>query len=432
MELVTCSPRNMSKLRGKAQHQFRCLEGVRPLLVGFDRFIGGPSSMYEWDKEAEIGPHLRSNMGFLCQQLPRLLEAGAEMWPMDPTTLYFRWSRGLPHPYGELIVATWDASVKGLAISLCERPGEILYLEGMHFEGVSTIVTFEDTPEAQVHREMAGAPMVMRLCRRHFDMRDRTVLMRNDCDPVIHALRKGSASLKMQAEVEVVCREAVETRTRMFFLHVPGKQLILEKVDGGSRAGAERLLGPSCTPWARGEIATLLGEHGWNLTLDLFAAGSNAQAARYTSWTDEPDSEQVDAFTLRSWAQSQCPGCKLYHRETMLIFPPRGLERAVVRRAKSDGVKACFIVPTSHKSGYWKVLRSAAIARLAFNDPKRAFALSQAPLAAHSVFLVDFGTADGTVPCCGQESRRRGRQPRWEPHEAAELEALKAAAQALG
>jgi hypothetical protein len=67
-------------------------------------------------------------------------------------------------------VATWDASVKGVAISLCVRPGEILYLEGMRFEGVtvSTIVTFEDTPEAQVHRE--AAPMVMRLCRRHFDM----------------------------------------------------------------------------------------------------------------------------------------------------------------------------------------------------------------------------------------------------------------------
>jgi hypothetical protein len=61
---------------------------VRPLLVGFDRFIGGPGSMDEWDKEAEFCPHLRSNMGFLCQQLPRLLEAGAEMWPMDPTMLY--------------------------------------------------------------------------------------------------------------------------------------------------------------------------------------------------------------------------------------------------------------------------------------------------------------------------------------------------------
>jgi hypothetical protein len=119
MELVTCSPRNMSKLRGKAQHQFRCLEGVRPLLVGLDRFIGGPSSMYEWDKETEISHHLRENMRFLYREMPRLQVVGAEMWPMDPATLYFRWSRGLPHPDGELPVATWDASVKGVAISLC-------------------------------------------------------------------------------------------------------------------------------------------------------------------------------------------------------------------------------------------------------------------------------------------------------------------------
>ncbi len=29
---------------------------------------------------------------------------------------------------------------------------------------MTTIVTFEDTPEVQVHREVAGAPMVVRLC----------------------------------------------------------------------------------------------------------------------------------------------------------------------------------------------------------------------------------------------------------------------------
>lgn len=229
----------------------------------------------------------------------------------------------------------------------------------------------------------------------------------------------------------MVCREAVATETRIFCLHVPGTVLISEGVDGGSREGAERLLGPSCTPWARDQIAALLAENGWILTLDLFAAGSNKHCERYISWTDEPDSEQVDAFTLRSWAQSRCVGCGNYHRETLLIFPPRGMERAVVRRAKSDKVKACFIVPKSHKTGFWKLLRSTAIASLTFNDPKRAFTLSQAPMATHSVFLVDFGSADGTTPCCGQGATHRGRQPRWEPDERAELEALSASAKAL-
>jgi hypothetical protein len=62
-------------------------------------------------------------------------------------------------------------SVNGIAISVSIRPGQIHYQEGVRFDGVSTIVTFEDTPEAQVHREAEGTPMVMRLLRGLFDLR---------------------------------------------------------------------------------------------------------------------------------------------------------------------------------------------------------------------------------------------------------------------
>ena len=108
-----CSPRSMAKLRGKAQHQFRCLEGVRPFLSRFDRFIGGLETVYEWDLEKEVPGELHHVMGFPFQQLPSLREAGAEMWPLEPSTAYFRWSKGLPNQYGDLVVATWDASVHG-------------------------------------------------------------------------------------------------------------------------------------------------------------------------------------------------------------------------------------------------------------------------------------------------------------------------------
>ena len=90
MDLLTCSPRSMAKLRGKAQHQFRCLEGVRPFLSRFDRFIGGLETVYEWDLEKEVPGELHHVMGFPFQQLPSLREAGAEMWPLEPLTAYFR------------------------------------------------------------------------------------------------------------------------------------------------------------------------------------------------------------------------------------------------------------------------------------------------------------------------------------------------------
>jgi hypothetical protein len=147
----------------------------------------------------------------------------------------------------------------------------------------------------------------------------------------------------MKKAAEDTCKKALVAGCRLVFLHVPGVQLIAEQIDGGSREGALRLAGPACTRRTRSEISSLLQPHGWVVTFDLFTAQSNVLVERFASWTDEPHSEIVDAFTMRSWNQSTCV-CGLEHRETSFIFPPRGLERVVVRRAKSDRVRACFVL----------------------------------------------------------------------------------------
>jgi hypothetical protein len=88
---------------------------------------------------------------------------------------------GLVVPYDDLVVATWDAARSGIALAVAVEPGVTLRLEGMKFEGVSTIVTLEVTPDAQAHREAAGAPIGLALDSAEFDMRGRPVLLRNDC-----------------------------------------------------------------------------------------------------------------------------------------------------------------------------------------------------------------------------------------------------------
>ena len=201
-------------------------------------------------------------------------------------------------------------------------------------------------------------------------------------------------------------------------------------IDGGSREGALRLAGHACASETRRQAKELLALHGWRVTVDLFTAQSNAMAARFVSWTDEPNSEHVDAFSLGSWNQSKC-ACGQEHRETAFIIPPRGLEKVAVRRAKSDGVRACFVIPTDHKAGHWKALRSRSIAQLTLSKPEMAFEHVQAPMSSHTVFMVGFGAADGTSPGCGQEFARRGRRPRWEPREAAELDELRRVARQL-
>ena len=71
------------------------------------------------------------------------------------------------------------------------------------------------------------------------------------------------------------------------------------------------------------------------------------------------------------------------------------------------------------------------MARIALNKPEAAFDYVQAPMAAHTVSLVDFGASDGVVPGCGQELGRRGWRALRGPGEADEFSQLQELAAAL-
>ena len=118
----------------------------------------------------------------------------------------------------------------------------------------------------------------------------------------------------------------------------------------------------------------------------------------------------VDAFTIHSWNQSECQCC-LSHRETCFIFPPVGLERAKVKRARSVGARCVFIVPTAYKAGYWTALRNHSIDRAELTRPNLDFTNVQGTLGKHTVFLEDFGADDSLTPACGQSQAPRGRRP---------------------
>ena len=83
----------------------------------------GPRTTYEWDKQQPVSEELRHVLGFLYQQLPLRQAEGAEMWPMQPCTVYYRWMRGLVVPYDDLVVATWDAARSGIALAVAVEPG---------------------------------------------------------------------------------------------------------------------------------------------------------------------------------------------------------------------------------------------------------------------------------------------------------------------
>ena len=203
----------------------------------------------------------------------------------------------------------------------------------------------------------------------------------NDCLPVILSLRKGSNSARLQTDSETVALGVLEAGAKASFLHIPGTEMIAARTDGASRDGAKQVIGPALMPAGRDKINSFLHHHGWKVTIDLFAADCNKFCERYASWTDEPNSEAVDAFSIPSWNQSLCGRV---HRETAFIFPPKKLGKAIFRRARSDGIRAVFVVPTAYTAGYWMGLRARSTAQLELSSPEKEFYNPQGTMGNHS------------------------------------------------
>ena len=62
-----------------------------------------------------------------------------------------------------------------------------------------------------------------------------------------------------------------------------------------------------------------------------------------------------------------------------------------MRRARADGAKGVFVVPTACKAGYWMALQNHSIAMAALNDRASNFVGVQVPLGRHTIFSVDLG-----------------------------------------
>ncbi len=87
-------------------------------------------------------------------------------------------------------------------------------------------------------------------------------------------------------------------------------------------------------------------------------------------------------------------------------------------QARSDGIRAIFLVPTAYTVGYWKGLRAYATAQMELTSPKAEFHNPQGTMGNRTLFLVDFSEADSSsAAACAQEHLRRGRRQRLSPVE---------------
>ena len=414
---TSATPRIASKVRGKLINSSECVESVRPVSVPFTVFIGDARTTADWDVESADVGRMQEAAKFLLPHLPRLVSAGAPLWKLEPSTMYDRFERGYELGF-DLRVVTFDAAIPGVGVALRDRPGVVKWVRGRRYEGLSTVVTFPrelaemGELEHQAWREAWGAVLSVELALQDATVRNCVLLLINDCVPVLVAIVKGSArSPRLQAAAEAIHRACIPRGVVVRALHASGQQLIDEKVDEGSRQHAQALRGPACGDRLRRIVSEFAAEVGCPLTIDFFASADNALCKRYAAWTDEPQAEAIDAFTIRNWNVGQCV-CGREHREWGYYFPPSGLEERVVRRAQSDGARGVFLVPRNRKAPFYQALRQRALLTRHLEAEPDFFTHSRKQMCKHSLIAVDFSDGtDLTTPFCGQESelRRKGR-----------------------
>ena len=261
-------------------------------------------------------------------------------------------------------VATWDSGPHGWAALWkwwdC-RGGEKVLEERLL---IGTWPAGSDVAE-QAHREGLGGCLMLEAMAKDKDLTGWLVILRNDAESALTAFRKGSSRSRVMQTLAVrFNRLCVRLNLDTVQLHVPGKQLVAEGIDGASRDGlllgvgnnVESVLGPSVSDELWQKVLGVAAEVGWEISVDLFASAVNARARRFFSRFSEPGAEATDALLVQDWAFSRCPSCGKMHREVVYAFPPAGLCRKFVRKAMADGIYAIIVVAVAITEQYWHKL----------------------------------------------------------------------------
>jgi hypothetical protein len=164
----------------------------------------------------------------------------------------------------------------------------------------------------------AGAAALV-TASQHFRLHDFTVILQNDCQPALAALRKGSYCSPILQDIAIEHAEfcmqlGINAPLTLF---APGNSLIAEGIDCLSRDAVRAAYQFESSPVLRDLVQSVARDQGWTLTIDLFANSENSLLPRFFSRLPDRFSEGVDALSQPSWRRSSCPHCRNCHMPTL-------------------------------------------------------------------------------------------------------------------
>jgi hypothetical protein len=373
------SPRALARTRGKAQHYGCAIQYLRPAGASLTQAMHqaeqvssdpppdvaqeGADPDFSWDQALTISTRTRAAV--TCMQLAfrQFGTLGQPLWPIPPSSLYGQHLADPTAPTSPIILTAF-AFPSGWGFSLrAPSHNTVITVQGHWTDATGLLqadwmspgpVTDTGAPCGFAQCHALACLLGLHAASRRIDLSTHPLLIRCASEEALLALARGAPHCPALQDISMLFQ------TACILLQIAQPSLLvtpsgLHARPAPSNAAMIAALDTS-SDILRARAHDLAHSVGCSFTLDLFATDGNSITPRFYSQWPETASEAVDALAQPDWGQSYCIQCQSYRPEFVFLYPPFGLVKAALRKARQDHAHGVMVVPYAPSAHWWPAI----------------------------------------------------------------------------
>jgi hypothetical protein len=377
--VTVASPRILARTRGKALHYGCAVQYLRPVCASLTQAIhqaeqvGAPPPPelaqenqvpdFDWDQTLAVSTRTHAAVACLRLALHQFGTCGQPLWPTPPSSLYGQFLASPPAPTAPMVLTAF-AFPSGWGFSLRAPHDSHGFIKHGHWTDAAGLLTANwmspgpaDSSGAPLGYAQSGALaclLSLHAASQIASLNTHPLLIRCASEEALTALCRGAPHCPALQDISMLFQ------TACILLAIP-QPAFLVTPDGlltrPAPSNAAQLASlDTSAPELRAIAHSLAESMGAAFTLDLFATQSNAITPRYYSQWPELATEAVDALAQADWGQSFCPHCTRMQTEFVFLYPPFGLVKAALHKARHDQARGVMVVPYAPASTWWPAI----------------------------------------------------------------------------
>jgi hypothetical protein len=383
---TAASPRILARTRGKALHYGCAVQYLRPACASLTQAIHQAEQVgatpppdlaqedrdpdFNWDQRIPVSIRTRAAVACLQLALHQFGTLGQPLWPTPPSSLYGQFLAVPPAPTAPLVLTAF-AFPNGWGFSLRTPHGQPVIMGHGRWKDAAGLLTADwmspgpadasGAPHGYAQSSALACLLSLHAASQRANLSESPLLIRCASEEALTALYRGAPHCPALQDISMLFQTAciLLAITQPAFLVTPDG--LLARPTPSNAAHLASL--DTSAPALRTRAHALAQSMGSAFTLDLFATELNALTPRYYSQWPELTTEAVDALAQADWGQSFCTQCACMQPEFVFLYPPFGLVRAALQKARQDQARGVMVVPYAPTATWWPAILPPPSAR---------------------------------------------------------------------